>query len=538
MKVMDMKTTSNIWFLSLAMVGMLLLLISGCEKQKQNDEYYPVASPTPPKVTTVAASSITPTTATSGGNVTSNGGATVTAKGVCWSTSANPTTAGAHTADSSVSQTFSSNITGLTLNTLYYVRAYATNIVGIAYGNQVSFTTTNPVPTVLTNTVTNITTGTATSGGYVTSDGGQTVTVRGICWGTSANPTTADAHTSDGSGTGNFISSLTGLSTNTSYYVRAYASNSFGTAYGNQVTFTTSSVLTVTTDPITKLNETDATGGGVVVSDGGNTVTARGVCWSTSVNPSLFDPHTVNGSGTGDFTSHIAGLCLNTTYYVRAYATNSTGTVYGNQISFLTPFGTGQTVTDVDGNLYHTITIGTQVWMLENLKTMHYRNGDAILVSDGSHWGGLTTGAYCNYNDDSVTANTYGRLYNWYATSDIRNICPCGWHVPTDDEWSQLVSFLGGAAVAGGALKESGTSHWASPNTGATDSSGFTALPAGYRLYDGSFNDLTKIGLFWTSTTYSTKYSYYYQLSNTSNAIYPTNQGLIYTGMSVRCVKN
>lgn len=536
MKVMEMNTTLKSWFFPLAMMVMSLLCISGCEKQAV--ETYPIATATLPKITTAAASSITPTTATSGGNVTSNGGSTITAKGVCWSTSANPTIANAHKGDSSAVNTFSTIINGLSPNTLYYVRAYATNHIGTAYGNQVSFTTTNPVPTVLTNTVTNITTGTATSGGYVTSDGGLPVTVRGVCWGTSANPTVDGTHTTDGSGMGNFISSLTGLTTSTSYYVRAYATNSLGTAYGNQVTFTTASVLTVTTNPITNLNETEATGGGIVNSDGGVAVTVRGVCWSASVNPSLFDPHTVNGGGTGNFTSHIAGLCLNTTYYVRAYATNSTGTVYGNQISFLTPFGTGLTITDVDGNLYHTVTIGMQVWMLENLKTTHYSNGDAIPVSDGSHWGGLTTGVYCNFNDDTVTANTYGRLFNWYAASDNRNICPCGWHVPANGEWSQLVTFLGGMAVAGGALKEAGTLHWASPNTGATNSSGFTALPAGYRLYDGSFNDLTKSGVFWTATSYSARYSFWYQLSSTNATIYTDNQGLISTGMSVRCVKN
>jgi hypothetical protein len=200
-----------------------------------------LSNPVIPTVTTAAVTNITQTTATSGGTVTSDGGATVTARGVCWSTSSNPTTADSHTSDGSGTGTFISNLNGLTANTLYYVRAYATNSVGTAYGNEVTFSTLpNPVlPTVTTTAVTNIAQTTATSGGDVTSDGGTTVTARGVCWDTSSNPTTANSHTTDGSGTGTFVSNLTGLTPNTLYYVRAYATNSLGTAYGNEVSFTT-----------------------------------------------------------------------------------------------------------------------------------------------------------------------------------------------------------------------------------------------------------------------------------------------------------
>ena len=532
-----MKAIPKIELFSLATLGILLILMGGCEKQ--TIETYPVFTPTIPTVSTAAASNITQTTTTSGGKVTSDGGAAVTSKGVCWGTSKNPTTAGFHIASNSRSGTFSSNITGLAPNTLYYVRAYATNIVGTAYGNQVTFTTKNPVSAVFTDSVTNITTSSATCGGYVTSDSATNVIVRGVCWSTKANPTTSDAHTTDGSGSGNFTSALMGLTANTSYYVRAYAMNNTGTAYGNQVSFTTLTVLTVTTNPMINITETTAAGGGIVLTDGGGAVTARGICWSIAINPTILNNHTTDGGGTGTFTSNVAGLCANSTYYVRAYATNASGTAYGNQLTFSTQQGTGATVTDLDGNVYHTVTIGTQVWMRENLKTIHYSNGDSIPnVIDPVHWLQVRTGAYCNYENDTVIASTYGRLYNGYAALDGRNICPCGWHVPTKDEWTQLFNFLGGFLVAGGALKESGTSHWASPNTG-TNSSGFTALACGARIYDGTFDGLLRYVYFRSSSAgNSSQYAWDCSIEYDDNEVWITNSGGLNIGESVRCLKN
>ena len=296
---------------------------------------------TTPSVSTAPVTNITTNSATSGGTVTDDGGAFVSARGVCWSTNQNPTLADPYTTDGTGTGSFISQLTGLTSNTTYYVRAYATNSAGTSYGNQQSFTTLiDPVlPTVTTDDATNITQTTATSGGNVVSDGGSTVTVRGVCWSTSSNPTTADNHTTDGSGIGAFVSYLTGLSANTFYYVRAYATNSVGTAYGNEITFTTLSNITlptVTTDDATDITQTTATSGGNVTSDGGGTVTVRGVCWSTSSNPTLSDSYTTDGSGLGAFVSYITGLTANTQYYVRAYATNSVGTAFGNEITFTT----------------------------------------------------------------------------------------------------------------------------------------------------------------------------------------------------------
>ena len=202
----------------------------------------PVA-PDAPTVTTTAASSITTTTATSGGNVTSDGGSPVTARGVCWSTSPNPTVSYNRTVDGSGTGTFTSSISGLVAGTTYYVRSYATNAAGTAYGNQITFTTTILPPTVTTTAASGITLATATSGGNVTSDGGSAVTAKGVCWGTSSNPTVSGNHTTDSSGTSSFTSRLTGLTAGTTYYLRAYATNTAGTSYGNQISFTTTAAV-------------------------------------------------------------------------------------------------------------------------------------------------------------------------------------------------------------------------------------------------------------------------------------------------------
>lgn len=198
------------------------------------------------EVTTAAITAIQQTTATGGGNVESDGGLAVTARGICWSTSPEPTTANNKTTQTGTTGAFVSNMTGLTAGTMYYVRAYATTSAGTAYGNQVSFTTTanTSLPAVTTAAVTEVTQTTATGGGNVTSDGGQAITARGICWATTAGPTTANNKTTQTGTTGAFTSAMTGLSANTQYYVRAYATTSAGTAYGNEVSFTTAAPST------------------------------------------------------------------------------------------------------------------------------------------------------------------------------------------------------------------------------------------------------------------------------------------------------
>lgn len=197
-------------------------------------------------ITTTSATSVTQTTAISGGNISNDGGATISSRGICYGLTSNPDTSNTYIPGGSGNGSFSSSISGLTQSTTYYVRAYASNSVGTAYGNQISFTTSSyALPTLTTTTATSITQTTAISGGNVTSDGGATVTSKGICYNTTGNPTTSNSVVSSGSGTGSFISNLTGLNTGTTYYVRAFATNSVGTSYGNQISFTTNAAFTI-----------------------------------------------------------------------------------------------------------------------------------------------------------------------------------------------------------------------------------------------------------------------------------------------------
>jgi hypothetical protein len=366
----------NIYFL------LLLSIISfNCQKELSNESGgTPNTSAVVPTLTTTTATSITNTTVATGGTINTDGGATITARGVCWATTTNPViTINQHTIQGTGTGVFTTTITSLTANTVYYARAYATNSAGTAYGNEISFTTTTTstaLPTVTTSQPGSITALTASGGGTVVTDGGATVTVRGICWATTANPVATGNHTTDGAGIGTFAGFITGLTAGTTYHVRAYATNSVGTAYGGDSVFTTTGAAglpTITTTTVTAINKTDATGGGNVTTDGGSPVTARGVCWSNVANPVATGNHTTDGTGTGAFISAIAGLTKNTTYYVRAFATNSNGTAYGNQIVITTP----EYDVYVGGSAYY-------AGMVKLVATI-WKNGLATLLTDGTN---------------------------------------------------------------------------------------------------------------------------------------------------------
>lgn len=295
-------------------------------------------------VETAALTFMTDSSAISGGNIVSDGGTEVTARGVCWSRYANPTISGSHTTDGSGPGSFKSTLLGLDCNSLYYVRAYATNTAGTSYGNQIEFITgICPVllPTIITTPVISTSDRSATAGGSVINSGGGLIISRGVCWSTSQNPTLSDSHTSDGTGLGVYSSEITGLACQTTYYLRAYATNSSGTAYGDQLTFATGLCTAyppiISTTTINSVSGTSARSGGNITDNGGDAVTERGICWSTSELPTLSDNRTNDGSGSGIFTSTIMGLSCNTTYFVRAYAINGIGTSYGNQETFTTP---------------------------------------------------------------------------------------------------------------------------------------------------------------------------------------------------------
>ena len=199
------------------------------------------------------------------------------------------------------------------------------------------------------------------------------------------------------------------------------------------------------------------------------------------------------------------------------------------------------TIADIDGNVYNTVVIGTQTWMMENLKTTHYRNGDAIpSIADARS---VFTGTYCNYNNDASNVSTYGRLYNWYAVTNPAGLCPAGWHIPTDDEWTILITYLGGDTKAPGAMKATGTTLWKTPNIGATNSSGFTALPGGAHM-TGTFLDMGATCVSWSLTEHIDEFGYENASFFTLNYVNSTKLLLSYPGdtkdaaFSVRCLKD
>jgi uncharacterized protein (TIGR02145 family) len=297
---------------------------------------------------------------------------------------------------------------------------------------------------------------------------------------------------------------------------------------------------------------------GEVISDGDQNTT-RGFCYSTTSNPTISNDTTMYGTGTGVYSGTLQNLTPSTIYYFRAYATNSVGTSYGNEIVFTTDSLPGvrcpgtPTVTDIDGNNYYSVQIGNQCWTQSNLKVSKYRNGDNIPAGlSNSAWQTTTSGAYAIYDNNPVNDGVYGKLYNHYAVTDSRGLCPTGWHVPTDVEWSILVKYLDPNAdtacvpcwqssIAGGALKSTTlqptSGGWNPPNTGATNSSGFSALPGGHRNAQGNFFNIAYDGYWCSSSVLFGSAASYCNLDKDDSSIFRSNDNRA-TGFSVRCLKN
>ncbi len=294
--------------------------------------------------------------------------------------------------------------------------------------------------------------------------------------------------------------------------------------------------IIVSTAEVTGISQSGAMSGGVVDARKAGSITARGVCWSISADPTIGDDHTLDGNGTGNFASILTGLKPGTVYYLRAYAITAADTSYGNTNSFTTQdYGM---VKDIEGNEYNTITIGTQIWMAKNLGTTRYNDGKAIpLVTAPAAWAGLSAPAYCWYkNDEATYKDFYGALYNGYAVNTGK-LCPEGWHVPTDIEWNVLTAYLGGEEIAGGKLKEAGTSRWVRPNSGATNKSNFTGLPGGLRYSDGEYHDFGFSGYWWSSTQYSASRAFFRFLYHQDSCIFRFDN-VKQNGFSVRCLKD
>ena len=327
---------------------------------------------------------------------------------------------------------------------------------------------------------------------------------------------------------------------------------------------TSYTVPTVITNTVFNVTTNTASCGGVVTADGDSTVTERGVCWSIYQNPTVSNNHTTNGSGMGAFTSNIIGLSDGVTYYVRAYATNAAGTAYGNEVSFTTegysshPCPNIATVTDYDGNIYNTVKIGNQCWLKENLRTTSYADGTVISM-------GTSTSTTVPYryapNNDTSNVPVYGYLYNWEAVmknssssnanpNGVQGVCPLGWHVPSNAEWTELTNFIRGQSefVCGSnntniAKTLASTTGWNSSvndcavgnNLLSNNITGFSALPAGY--YANNYYGYGNSAYYWSATNYSSSDAYqrslYYDNANVTTPYYGK-----YEGASVRCLRD
>jgi len=482
--------------------------------------------------------------------ISATGGNEISQHGHCWSTKHDPTTGNNKTILGKITQpkTYTSELTNLINNTSYYVRSYVTYTNGKVYGiEQTIQTFETRKPIVTTNEATNITINSVTCGG-TNDNGGLTISQRGVCWNNTGNPTLENniGQTTYGTGTGSFISEITGLNDDVTYYVTAYATNEKGTSYGEVKQFETvsSTLPTVTTTEITNITTISATSGGNVTSNGNGTVTARGICWNTTGNPTLQNSlgQINDGSGTGVFTSEITGLNNGVTYYTTAYATNEKGTAYGYEVLFetldMTPCD-GQTSITYEGYTYNTVEIDYQCWMKENL---NYQTGNS----------------WC-YDNDPTNCETYGRLYDWETImngetssntvpSGVQGICPVGWHLPSDEEWKILEGNTDthygvgdpewdGTGYRGyDAGKRLKTITGWNQNTG-TNAVGFSALPGGTRYSSGSFFNLGSYGYWWSSSEYSGTSAWRRDLYYGSDQVSRRSYSKTY-GFSVRCLKN
>lgn len=490
----------------------------------------------PNGITTTAVSNITGNTALSGGNVISDGGAKITAKGVCWSTSPNPTIADNKTIDGSGIGSFTTNISGLNSGATYYIRAYATNSTGTAYGNEVNISLIYKVYDIDGNA-------------YDTVHIGTQVWMKQNLNTSRYNNGTAIPNVTDNT-------TWAGLSTGARCYYNndsSYFGSRVGAIY-NWYTVNTNNICPIGwhVPSDNEWIELETFLGGSNIAGG----KLKSINWGSGGTDD-FD-FSAKGGGQRNALGNFASYDLVGIWWT-SNAVNSSNSWYryifqndvflgktneekvvGNSIRCLKDIQTNNNsqIFDIEGNAYDTVHIGTQIWMKQNLKTTHYKNGAAIAYpgTDNTAWQNNTSGAYAWYNNDAATyKNTYGALYNWYAVN-TGNLCPTGWHIPTDAEWTTLTTYLGGSNIAGGKLKEANLAHWYSPNTGATNETGFTALPGGIRT-NGTFNDIEHYGYFWSATEESASGAWNLYMNYSFGNV---NKGLSFKelGISVRCLRD
>ncbi|MFN8211151.1 MAG: fibrobacter succinogenes major paralogous domain-containing protein [Bacteroidales bacterium] len=441
---------------------------------------------------------------------------------------------------SASTDTFNVGFADLLKNTPYYFRAYLTSNSKTIYGETRQFTTLDTgIPQLATTEASDVTLSTAKSGGTIISDGGETITRKGLCISKSAGSDITNAlDTTVNLTQGNsWTDEISGLEQGTKYYVKSYAVNLLGTAYGNELEFTTRFPLNAVSGDATSVDTVSAVLNGTVTPD--NTACTVTFEWG----PTNSYGHTVNatvspvnGKTPVSVNATLAALDKGSVYHYRVKIENANNSFTGDDISFSTK------LPDADKNIYSVIEIGTQVWMKENLRTSKFNDKTAIPeVNSGTDWSTMTSPGFCYYNNDATTyKNTYGALYNWYAVNTGK-LCPVGWHVSGENDFSVLFSTVGGYS-AGGNLKTTGTLEestglWKSPNSGATNSSGFSVLPAGIRMYSGDFTYLSEIAWFWLTndSNLAAAFSRNLVFDNTACTLGTTDK---HFGFSIRCVKD
>jgi uncharacterized protein (TIGR02145 family) len=448
-----------------------------------------------------------------------------------------------------------------TINSLKFILLITLSaiFVNCKENNPIETNTDEKLPVISTDlTMNNVTATTAEYGATITSDNGQTVSLRGVCWSTNIDPTLKDSVKTSGQGIGSFTTRITNLKPETTYYIRAFATNAAGTKYGGTLSFTTQKLPNVTTMKINNITTVSAYSGGTII-DNNIAIIAKGVCWNTSQEPTIeLETKTNDGIGNSSFSSTILNLSQSTTYYVRAYIVTLDGVTYGQQETFTTLTETPETgtVSDVDGNIYHYITIGTQRWMVENLRTTKYRNGELIgtTTTPNADISSEQTPKYqwpCN-GDESIVG-TYGRLYTWHVVNDSRGLAPNGWHIASIDEWTTLQNYL----IANGynfdktttdnrtAKSLASNSGWLSGSqntpvgTPANDltsnnSTGLSIYPSAGRFSNG-FYSIGFQSTIWTKTESGT-YAITVRINNNEAKLLLNNNSSKSLGWAVRCV--
>jgi len=596
-----------------------------------------------PILSTSNITNITQSSATSGGNILTDNGSSITATGICWNTSPNPDTSDFKTFNGSDTGTYISNLTGLLPNTTYYVKAYAVNSEGVGYGNEVSFSTLSNVnlgeglvayypfngnandesgnehhAVVNGATLTTDRFGNTQCAYYFNSSSTLKIINRpdmnlkkadcfSMVWWFRTNVTQNGLAEMDSNGVvGNYVDQLKGLNeflkgskindnkwhiavaivkwdsntvrlcidglsdtisikvpcinlirtsnislkTIAGYFLKKYFIGKMDDIRIYNRELNNDEILSLYhegdfpgTLPVLVTrkiypSQTRAGSGGEIKSFGGTEIEAKGVCWSDHPNPDTSDYKNFDYNNKYDFSSELTNLTPNTIYYVRAYAINSAGIGYGNELSFTTlPEIIYDSITDIEGNVYKTVEIGNQTWMAENLRSTKYRDGNAIPnVTGSSTWTDFIIGAYCWYNNDLSYKNSYGALYN-YSTVSTGMLCPTGWHVPSHNDWNEIEGYLGGMGIAGGKLKDTSNEFWAPLNTGATNETGFSGLPGGQRDENGTFFGLGNHCTMWVADPAAEKYVCNRTLlvgnSDLNGGCFSTQQGF-----SVRCIKD